>query len=168
LSAFFDFYLLLCISISQTGGGGDESAPGSRRSSILDDRRPSLRRVDQENLLKVRRDSKTRRPSLADVIPDWPALHKVKRPEKVNNIRIMESYIYKYLNYCFGMVTDRYIYSSSIVMHECVCLDLIMHEHEYLELIKETTRSIYFNIYINRKKKDLLNHYKTLNVKKKI
>ena len=50
----------------------------------MDDRRPSLRRVDQENLLKVRRDSKTRRPSLADVIPDWPALHKVKRPEKVN------------------------------------------------------------------------------------
>ena len=49
----------------------------------MDDRRPSLRRVDQENLLKVRRDSKTRRPSLADVIPDWPALHKVKKPEKV-------------------------------------------------------------------------------------
>jgi hypothetical protein len=49
----------------------------------MDDRRPSLRRVDQENLLKVRRDSKTRRPSLADVIPDWPALHKVKRTEKV-------------------------------------------------------------------------------------
>jgi len=49
----------------------------------MDDRRPSLRRVDQENLLKVRRDSKTRRPSLSDVIPDWPALNKVKRPEKV-------------------------------------------------------------------------------------
>ena len=49
----------------------------------MDDRRPSLRRVDQENLLKVRRDSKTRRPSLAEVIPDWPALHKVKKPEKV-------------------------------------------------------------------------------------
>ena len=50
---------------------------------MMDDRRPSLRRVDQESLLKVRRDSKTRRPSLAEVIPDWPALHKVKKPEKV-------------------------------------------------------------------------------------
>jgi hypothetical protein len=78
----------LCISISQTGG--DDGGPGSRRSSTMEDRRPSLRRVDQENLLKVRRDSKTRRPSLADVIPDWPALHKVKRPEKVNN----HTYIY--------------------------------------------------------------------------
>jgi hypothetical protein len=88
MSAFFDIYLLLCISISQTGGGGDENASGtgSRRSSTMDDRRPSLRRVDQENLLKVRRDSKTRRPSLADVIPDWPALHKVKRTEKVKMI----------------------------------------------------------------------------------
>jgi len=76
----------LSISISQTGGGGDENASGSRRSSAMDDRRPSLRRVDQENLLKVRRDSKTRRPSLADVIPDWPALHKVKRTEKVKII----------------------------------------------------------------------------------
>ncbi|CAF4156732.1 unnamed protein product, partial [Adineta steineri] len=63
-------------------GGGDDNGSGSRRSSIMDDRRPSLRRVDQENLLKVRRDSKTRRPSLAEVVPDWPTLHKVKRPEK--------------------------------------------------------------------------------------
>ncbi|CAF3917151.1 unnamed protein product, partial [Rotaria magnacalcarata] len=62
--------------------GGDENGNGSRRSSVMDDRRPSLRRVDQEGLLKVRRDSKSRRPSLADVIPDWPALHKVKRAEK--------------------------------------------------------------------------------------
>lgn len=68
--------------VSQTGGG-DDSASGSRRESQLDDRRPSLRRVDQENLLKVRRDSKSRRSSLADCIPDWPALQKVKRPEKV-------------------------------------------------------------------------------------
>ncbi len=58
----------------------------------MDDRRPSLRRVDQENLLKVRRDSKTRRPSLADVIPDWPALHKVKRPEKVKTDRSQSPY----------------------------------------------------------------------------
>jgi hypothetical protein len=75
----------MCISVSlflsQTGG--EENSSGSRRSSTMDDRRPSLRRVDQENLLKVRRDSKTRRPSLADVIPDWPALHKVKKAEKV-------------------------------------------------------------------------------------
>jgi hypothetical protein len=82
--------------LSQTGGG-DESASGSRRSSTMDDRRPSLRRVDQENLLKVRRDSKTRRPSLADVIPDWPALHKVKRQEKVNTI-LIKAYIYIYIN----------------------------------------------------------------------
>ncbi len=81
------------ISISQTGG--DENASGSRRSSTMDDRRPSLRRVDQENLLKVRRDSKTRRPSLADVIPDWPALHKVKRAEKVN---ILYQYQYIYIS----------------------------------------------------------------------
>jgi hypothetical protein len=64
----------------------------------MDDRRPSLRRVDQENLLKVRRDSKTRRPSLADVIPDWPALHKVKRAEKVK----MTCHIYISISiYCF-------------------------------------------------------------------
>jgi hypothetical protein len=84
------------LSISQTNGG-DESAPGSRRSSTMEDRRPSLRRVDQENLLKVRRDSKTRRPSLADVIPDWPALHKVKRPEKVNNHIYLSTSIYTLL-----------------------------------------------------------------------
>jgi hypothetical protein len=63
----------------------------------MDDRRPSLRRVDQENLLKVRRDSKTRRPSLADVIPDWPALHKVKRAEKVKMPCLTHIYQYKYL-----------------------------------------------------------------------
>ncbi|CAM4765861.1 unnamed protein product [Rotaria magnacalcarata] len=61
---------------------GDENGFYSRRSSGMDDRRPSLRRVDQEGLLKVRRDSKARRPSLSEVIPDWPALQKVKRPEK--------------------------------------------------------------------------------------
>ncbi|CAF4536552.1 unnamed protein product [Rotaria sp. Silwood1] len=60
----------------------DDYEHGHRRSSAMDDRRPSLRRVDQESLLKVRRDSKSRRPSLAEVIPDWPALQKVKRPEK--------------------------------------------------------------------------------------
>ncbi|CAF1142161.1 unnamed protein product [Rotaria sordida] len=60
----------------------DDSDHGSRRASEMDDRRQSLRRVDQESLLKVRRDSKSRRPSLAEVIPDWPALQKVKRPEK--------------------------------------------------------------------------------------
>ncbi|CAF4867370.1 unnamed protein product, partial [Rotaria magnacalcarata] len=32
--------------------GGDENGNGSRRSSVMDDRRPSLRRVDQEGLLK--------------------------------------------------------------------------------------------------------------------
>ncbi|CAF4579023.1 unnamed protein product [Rotaria sp. Silwood1] len=60
----------------------DDYEHGHRRSSAMDDRRPSLRRVDQESFLKVRRDSKSRRPSLAEVIPDWPALQKVKRPEK--------------------------------------------------------------------------------------
>jgi hypothetical protein len=55
----------------------------------MEDRRPSLRRVDQENLLKVRRDSKTSRPSLAEVVPDWPTLQKVKRPEKVK-IKFLE------------------------------------------------------------------------------
>jgi len=64
----------------------------------MDDRRPSLRRVDQENLLKVRRDSKTRRPSLADVIPDWPALHKVKRAEKVKMTCHICIYIYININ----------------------------------------------------------------------
>ncbi len=63
--------------------GGDEDVSDSRRSSAVEDRRPSLRRVDQENLLSVRRNSKTHRPSLSDVIPGWPALNKVKRPEKV-------------------------------------------------------------------------------------
>ena len=97
-SVVFLHFLFCCceIFISQTGGGGDESAPGSRRTSQMDDRRPSLRRVDQENLLKVRRDSKTRRPSLADVIPDWPALHKVKRPEKVKMTYIIYQYIHIY------------------------------------------------------------------------
>ena len=97
MSAFLCFVLHL--SISQTNGG-DESTPGSRRSSTMEDRRPSLRRVDQENLLKVRRDSKTRRPSLADVIPDWPALHKVKRPEKVNNHIYISIYQHQYIH-CF-------------------------------------------------------------------
>jgi hypothetical protein len=85
MSVFFYYYVLsISLSLSQTGAvGGDEYLSGSGRSSIIDDRRPSLRRVDQENLLKVRRDSKSRRPSLAEVIPDWPALQKVKRPEKV-------------------------------------------------------------------------------------
>jgi hypothetical protein len=55
----------------------------------MDERRPSLRHVDQENLLKVRRDSKTHRPSLSEVIPDWPALQKVKRKEKVK-IKFLE------------------------------------------------------------------------------
>ncbi|CAF0733798.1 unnamed protein product [Adineta steineri] len=52
----------------KAGSGGDDNRSGSRNSIIIDDRQPSLRRVDQENLLKVGRDSKTRRPSLADVI----------------------------------------------------------------------------------------------------
>ena len=88
--------------LSQTGGDESASNSGSRRSSAIDDRRPSLRRVDQENLLKVRRDSKSHRPSLADVIPDWPSLQKVKRPEKVNTICFMKSssyiciYMYQY------------------------------------------------------------------------
>lgn len=73
-------------SLDRQTGAAEESASNSRRSSAMDDRRPSLRRVDQESLLKVRRDSKSRRPSLADVIPDWPALHKVKKPEKVKLI----------------------------------------------------------------------------------
>ena len=89
---------------------GDES--GSRRSSAMDDRRPSLRRVDQENLLKVRRDSKSRRPSLADVIPDWPALHKVKRAEKVkmpcSHISI-SIYIYSILQWSHGSIIFIYI-----------------------------------------------------------
>ena len=68
--------------ISQTGGD-DDNGSESRRSSSRDDRRPSLRRVDQESLLKVRKDSKGRRPSLSELVPDWPALQKVKRPEKV-------------------------------------------------------------------------------------
>ncbi len=84
---------------------GDES--GSRRSSAMDDRRPSLRRVDQENLLKVRRDSKSRRPSLADVVPDWPTLQKVKRPEKVK-IKLSELFIQQwtwidFLNFCMNV-----------------------------------------------------------------
>ncbi|CAF1402962.1 unnamed protein product, partial [Adineta steineri] len=62
--------------------GINDDSPGSRRSSAIEERRPSLRHVDQENLLKVRRDSKTKRPSLAEVVPGWPALNKVKRPEK--------------------------------------------------------------------------------------
>jgi hypothetical protein len=92
---------------SQTGGG-DENASGSRRSSAMDDRRPSLRRVDQESLLKIRRDSKSRRPSLAEVIPDWPALQKVKRPEKVK-IKLSKLFIQHwtwielFLNLCMNV-----------------------------------------------------------------
>jgi len=93
----------MIISISQTGGGlgGDDNALGPRRSSAMDDRRPSLRRVDQENLLKVRRDSKSRRPSLSEVIPDWPALQKVKRPEKVK-IKLSELFIQHQIKLLIG------------------------------------------------------------------
>ena len=115
LECIFLCALFLHLYISQTGGGGDESTPGSRRSSIMDDRRPSLRRVDQENLLKVRRDSKTRRPSLADVIPDWPALHKVKRPEKVNKTCIiMESYSQRIASEWLQIDICLYPYGSSL------------------------------------------------------
>ena len=80
------FCCSLCLYVSICQIETDEDASNSRRSSTIDDRRQSLRHVDQENLLKVRRDSKSRRPSLAEVIPDWPALQKVKRKEKVNMI----------------------------------------------------------------------------------
>ncbi len=48
-------------------------------------RRTSLRHIDADetNTLKIRRDSKSRRTSLADLIPDWPTLQHRKRAVKV-------------------------------------------------------------------------------------
>jgi hypothetical protein len=90
----------------------------------MDDRRPSLRRVDQENLLKVRRDSKTRRPSLADVIPDWPALHKVKRTEKVK--MTCHIYIYQYQS-----IASEWSQIDNNHLHfECMMFGFLLHEHE--------------------------------------
>jgi len=39
--------------------------------------------VPENNNLKVRRDSKSRRTSLAELIPDWPVLTQRKRATKV-------------------------------------------------------------------------------------
>lgn len=48
-----------------------------------------MRHVDSsENSLKVRRDSKTRRTSLADLIPDWPVLTQRKKFTKVNLFKL--------------------------------------------------------------------------------
>ncbi len=58
----------------------------SRRNSVIDSRRTSLRHVEpqEDNSLKVRRDSKSqRRTSLADLIPDWPTLQHIKKKAKV-------------------------------------------------------------------------------------
>ena len=47
--------------------------------------RQSMRHVEKadENTLKVRRDSKSRRTSLAELIPDWPVLTQRKKAVKV-------------------------------------------------------------------------------------
>ncbi len=47
--------------------------------------RQSMRHVEQkeDNSLKVRRDSKSRRTSLAELIPDWPVLTQRKKAVKV-------------------------------------------------------------------------------------
>jgi hypothetical protein len=44
-----------------------------------------MRHIDlpEENTLKVRRDSKARRTSLAELIPDWPVLTQRKKAVKV-------------------------------------------------------------------------------------
>ncbi|CAF0846330.1 unnamed protein product [Brachionus calyciflorus] len=68
----------------------DDNGPkssSSRRNSQIDARRPSMKHVEKpDNTLKVRRDSNSRRTSLAELIPDWPVLSKSKRtikePEK--------------------------------------------------------------------------------------
>ena len=38
---------------------------------------------NEDNSLKVRRDSKSRRTSLAELIPDWPVLTQRKKVAKV-------------------------------------------------------------------------------------
>ena len=67
--------------------GGDGSKTGSRRNSQIDMRRQSMRHVEPpaegKNSLKVRRNSNSRRTSLADCIPDWPTLSKRKTAAKV-------------------------------------------------------------------------------------
>ncbi len=46
-----------------------------------------MRHVEQkeDNSLKVRRDSKSRRTSLAELIPDWPVLTQRKKAVKVKS-----------------------------------------------------------------------------------
>ena len=54
-------------------------------------RRQSMRHVetnDEKNTLKVRRNSNSRRTSLADLIPDWPTLTQRKKVTKVKAIKI--------------------------------------------------------------------------------
>ena len=47
--------------------------------------RQTMRHIDKvDDSLKVRRDSRARRTSLADLIPDWPVLTQRKMKAKVN------------------------------------------------------------------------------------
>ena len=57
----------------------------SRRTSVIGTRRESLRHLDDDSLnkLKIRHDSNARRTSLAELIPDWPTLQKIKKTAKV-------------------------------------------------------------------------------------
>ena len=140
--------------ISQTGAG-DENGSDSRRSSSRDERRPSLRRVDQESLLKVRRDSKSRRPSLAELVPDWPALQKVKRPEKVK-FRCLALLIQHRqrlgLNIC---------YSYTSLSNPCMCFFFSKRMFCIcMSMSKQKRTSNVKNICLIRKKNHLLNHYK--------
>ncbi|CAF5130026.1 unnamed protein product [Rotaria magnacalcarata] len=95
----------------------------------MDDRRPSLRRVDQEGLLKVRRDSKARRPSLSEVIPDWPALQKVKRPEKVK-ITFLCNQHQKPTKIIYRHIYIYYPLHDPLPSNFVLLVGLIMHGHE--------------------------------------
>lgn len=62
----------------------------SRRNSEIENRRTSMKHIEKpDNSLKVRRDSNSRRTSLAELIPDWPVLSKSKRTVKV--IKILDN-----------------------------------------------------------------------------
>ena len=121
---------------------------------MMDDRRPSLRRVDQENLLKVRRDSKTRRPSLAEVIPDWPALHKVKKPEKVT-LRPLTIELHGMLN-CGGWMR---LFAFRLAKGN-------RHVHDDEQLMKSICSTLIFARI--RSKRRLLSLCKTSNAKRKM
>jgi hypothetical protein len=57
----------------------DDSRPSSRRNSQAERRQSTLlKQNNDDQSLKVRRDSKSRRTSLAELIPDWPTLTKRK------------------------------------------------------------------------------------------